>query len=142
VANITQPILKDISNTLPAGTDAALASATTPDVTTSAINNATVALQPGETATSRSRFSEQGDTVKFNPNKSLAGARGARREHEQSAKKAPFAIRLTITSNNNFPAAVANSRTPLTQGSRRRGRSPGPSRAAPPDRVTLNDRRA
>jgi hypothetical protein len=111
VANITQPVLKDITNTLPAATDAAVASATTPDVTTGSTGNATVALQPGETAEIRVRvFQSKSDAVKFNAGKSLspvAVAHGANTNNP--AKKAPFAIRLTITSNNNnLPTAVAN----------------------------------
>jgi uncharacterized protein YjbI with pentapeptide repeats len=111
VANVTQPVLKDISNTLPAGSDAAVASATTPDVLTGAISNATVALQPGESAVVRLRvFQLKSDLVKFNANKSVspvAVAHGANTNNP--AKKAPFAIRLTIVSNkNNLPTAVAN----------------------------------
>jgi hypothetical protein len=109
--NVTQPVLKDISNTLPTATDAALASATAPDVVTGAISNATVALQPGETAEIRLRvFQLKSDLVKFNANKSIspvAVAHGANTNNP--AKKAPFAIRLTIVSNkNNLPTAVAN----------------------------------
>ncbi len=111
VANVTRPVVKDISNTLPADTDAAVAAATTPDVTTGAISNATLALQPGESARIRVRvFQNKSDSVKFDPHKSLspvAVAHGA--NSNNAAKKAAFAIRLTIASNNhNLPLAVPN----------------------------------
>ncbi len=111
VANVTKPVIKDISNTLPADTDAAVAAVTTPDSTTGAISNATVALQPGESARVRVRvFQKKSDTVQFHPNQSLSPvtvAHGANTNN--AAKKAPFAVRLTIVGNkNNLPAAVAN----------------------------------
>src|SRR5262249_60442257 len=101
----------DISNTLPADTDAAVAAATTPDVTTGAISNATVALQPGEAARIRVRvFQAKSDLVRFDPVKSVSPvtvAHGANTNN--AAHKAPFAVRLIITSNkNNVPTAVAN----------------------------------
>jgi hypothetical protein len=111
VANVTKPVVKDISNTLPADTDAAVAAVTTPDSITGAISNVTVPLQPGESARVRVRvFQKKSDTVKFYPNQSLspvAVAHGANTNN--AAKKAPFAVRLTIVGNkNNLPAAVAN----------------------------------
>ena len=111
VANVTKPVVRDISNTLPADTDAAVAAATTPDVTTGALSNATLALQPGESARIRVRaFQTKSDTVTFDTRKSLspvAVAHGANTNNP--AKKSPFAIKLTITSNrNNLPVAVAN----------------------------------
>src|SRR5262249_49892428 len=111
VANVTKPVTRDISNTLPADTDAAVAAATTPDVTTGAISNATVALQPGEAARIRVRvFQAKSDLVRFDPVKSVSPvtvAHGANTNN--AAHKAPFAVRLIITSNkNNVPTAVAN----------------------------------
>ena len=103
--------MKDISNTLPGDTDAAVLAATTPDVTTGDISNATVALQPGESARIRVRvFQKKSDTVKFHAHSSLspvAVAHGA--NSNNGAHKASFAIKLTITSNNNnLPTAVPN----------------------------------
>jgi len=111
VANITKPVIKDISNTLPADTDAAVAAATTPDSTTGAISNVTVPLQPGESARVRVRvFQKKSDTVQFHPNQSLSPVAVAHGANTNNAvKKAPFAVRLTIVGNkNNLPAAVAN----------------------------------
>src|SRR5262249_47740501 len=111
VTNVTQPVVRNIANTLPADTDAAVAAATTPDVVTGAVSNATLALQPGESATVRVRvFQTKSDPVAFDPGKSMspvAVAHGANSNNPQ--KKAPFAVKLTITSNNNnLPVAVAN----------------------------------
>src|SRR5262249_39772740 len=50
VTNVTQPVVRNISDTQPSDTDAAVAAATTPDVVTGAASNATLALQPGESA--------------------------------------------------------------------------------------------
>ncbi len=88
-----------------------MAAATTPDVTTGLISNATLALQPGESARIRVRlFQTKSDSVKFNPSKSMspvAVAHGANTNN--AAKKAPFAVRLTIVGNkNNLPVAVPN----------------------------------
>jgi Putative Ig domain len=111
VANVVQPVLRNISDTLPADTDAAVAAVTTPDVVTGAVSNATLALQPGETASVRVRvFQTKTDLVGFDPSKSVspvAVAHGA--NSNNPAHKAPFAVRLTVTSNNhNLPVAVAN----------------------------------
>src|SRR5262249_9170328 len=111
VANVTRPVVKDISNTLPADTDAGVSAATTPDVLTGAISNATVALQPGESARIRVRvFQTKSDSVKFHPDKSMSPVTVAHGANTNNAThRASFAVRLTITSNkNNLPTAAPN----------------------------------